>query len=174
MADKKSPLIDIECDCSGTINYGVVQCKACNGCENCSLDDKSIIQKRIQNQVRVYGSQYTDALGAMNVIGNIHNKPKQQYGFVNWNQMSDRAVPGKQTRYVPGQNASSTRSSITRLRPGSLGPVGKGVDMKHGSYDRYLARIKAPQLKAGLANPVTVPKQGNKTKKYGLIFGCEC
>ena len=177
-ADRKNGIIDIDCDCSGKINYGVVQCRACNGCGdgNCESCNTTIIQKRIQNQVRVYSSQYINALGSMNVIGNDNNKPKIKFGLVNWNQMSDRAVPGKQTRYVPGHNSSSTKSSTTRLRPGSMGPAGKGVDIKHGSYDRYLARLKAPNLKQGVSNTKTPENKlvGNKTTNYGLVFGCKC
>jgi len=64
---------------------------------------------------------------------------------VNWNQMSDRAQPHLQTAVVAsggGYHASSTRHSITRLRPGALGPGGLGVDIKHNSYNRYLNRLK--------------------------------
>ena len=49
------------------------------------------------------------------------------------------------TVVVPSRG-NSTRSSLTRLRPGSLNPGGKGVDIKHNSYNRYLARIKAKNL----------------------------
>jgi len=177
-ADRKDGILDIECNCSGKINYGIVQCKACNGCGdgNCTPEDTTIIQKRIQRQVRVYSSQYTSALCSMNVIGNSINKPKIQFGLVNWHQMSDRAVPGKQTRYVPGRNSSSTKSSTTWLRPGSMGPAGKGVDIKHASYDRYLSRLKANNLKQGLTDTTTPSNKlvGNKTTNYGLVFGCKC
>ena len=37
---------------------------------------------------------------------------------------------------------NSTRSTITGNRPGAMTPGGQGVDVKHGSYDRYLSKKK--------------------------------
>ncbi len=37
---------------------------------------------------------------------------------------------------------NSTRSTITANRPGAMTPGGEGVDVKHGSYHRYLAKKK--------------------------------
>ena len=62
------------------------------------------------------------------------NPTKSLYG-VNWNQMSDRAVPSVLKTNVPS-HGNSARSSLTRMRPGSTSAAGKGVDIKHGSYDR--------------------------------------
>jgi hypothetical protein len=45
-------------------------------------------------------------------------------------------------RNVPSHGANSTKTSVTRMRPGSCSAAGQGVDIKHGSYARYLARIK--------------------------------
>ena len=67
------------------------------------------------------------------------------------------------------------RGSITRARPGSLAPGGTGVDIKHNSYDRYLARIKAPNLMT--QKKAVIALQGNKTMKYGLVnqsLNCNC
>lgn len=51
-----------------------------------------------------------------------------------WHQQSDRIVASIQTpRPFRPRNASS---------PGALTPGGTGVDVKHGSYSRYLARKK--------------------------------
>ena len=48
-----------------------------------------------------------------------------------------------------------------------------GVDIKHNSYDRYLARKKSGYLKTETTpTPKPTPKQGNKTMKFGLISGC--
>ena len=41
---------------------------------------------------------------------------------------------------------NSTRSTITGNRPGAMTPGGQGVDVKHGSYDRYLAKKKGTIL----------------------------
>lgn len=42
-----------------------------------------------------------------------------------------------------------------------------GVDIKHNSYDRYLAKKKSTTLKT--QNNQSIPLQGNKTKYYSLI-----
>jgi hypothetical protein len=161
-------------------------CGSCNSCTNgrCTTLCPSAIatQLLIQNQRRVSSSLYTMNLGATSVTG-----PHSNNGglFVNWNQSSDRLRPSGSTVnniVVVPSRGNSTRSSITRLRPGSMKPGGKGVDIKHNSYSRYLARRKAQCLKTqiksqsvhseyqtgAVANGVC-PKQGNKTKKYGLM-----
>ena len=177
-----------QCTCNGKIDMGVSQCRSCQACGTsdvpCRAGDTEVIQKRIQNQVRAASDQYTSALGALNVLGPQNrtlngNAPLKQFSLVYWNQMSDRNKPHIQTRFVPGRGGgggNSVRSSITRLRPGSLGPAGTGVDIKHGSYDRYLNKIKGNALKQGPpANPDTIkPIKGNKTTKFSLISGCFC
>jgi len=54
---------------------------------------------------------------------------------------SDQREHGIVKRHVPSRG-SSTSSSITRHRPGGASAAGTGVDVKHGSYDRYLAKKK--------------------------------
>jgi hypothetical protein len=145
-----------------------IQCKSCNEtvCVGCS---DVIRQKRIWNQVRAPASQYTSVIQAENVVGGVSNKPIAANANVNWNQSSDRAVAAIQTVYRP-TNGNSTKTSITRERPGSLSAGGKGVDVKHNSYARYLARKKAPVLRTEVLP--SVPVKGNKTKMYGMISGC--
>ena len=41
---------------------------------------------------------------------------------------------------------NSRKSSITSLRPGSLSACGKGVHVKHGSYERRLLELKKKSL----------------------------
>lgn len=79
-------------------------------------------------------SMYASSLAAVNTRGGLGNAPKSMYSLVNWNQSSDRAVPGVQTVHVSRQR--------TRHRPGGNGQVGVGVDVKHDSYQRYLNRKK--------------------------------
>jgi hypothetical protein len=44
-----------------------------------------------------------------------------------------------------------------------------GVDIKHNSYDRYLAKKKSTTLKTqNNQNSQIIPLQGNKTKYYSL------
>jgi len=135
-------------------------------------------QKRIQNTVRVDGSEYIMNKGALSV----YTRPVAAYQYVNWNQMSDRAVPGVVHRNVPS-HGSSTRSSITRMRPGSMSAAStatqgsKGVDMKHGSYDRYLAKLKGQKplrTQSHLSTANVVPVHGNKTRMFGIAYSESC
>ena len=138
-------------------------------------------QKIIQNTVRVPSSIYTMNLGALSV----YQRPNPEYD-VNWNQMSDRKERHIQQANASGTNpgGNSTKRTITRLRPGALSPGGAGVDIKHNSYARYLARIKgkAPLRQQavppyfGLPIPFdpAFPVYGGKLFKTGIIAGCNC
>lgn len=153
--------------------------------------------KLIQNTVRVPSSLYTMNLGALNA----YEKPRTIFGLVdnsgtnyivspgvNWNQMSDRKDPHVQVSVTASgatYHTSSTKHTITRLRPGALSPGGIGVDIKHNSYDRYLNRIKgkAP-LRRGVIPPhfgipfipfdIAFPIYGGKTIKTSIISKCDC
>lgn len=166
--------IGLKCSCNGSKNYGVIQCKTCNinNPNSCISDSVINTQKIIQKQVRVYSSQYTNSLASMNVLDN--NPVLKKWYNVNWHQMSDRVNPSHQKIHYPGNNGNSTKTSITRIRPGSLSPGGEGVDIKHFSYDRYLNRLKAGNLKSGIPNSTITPVRGNKTVKFGIINGCRC
>ena len=138
-------------------------------------------QKIIQNTVRVPSSIYTMNLGALSV----YQRPDPRYG-VNWNQMSDRKERHIQQANASGTNpgGNSTKHTITRLRPGALSPGGAGVDIKHNSYARYLARIKgkaplrqqAVPIYFGLPIPFNpaFPVYGGKVFKTGIVAGCNC
>jgi len=146
----------------------------CNGCSGGFMASADATQRRIQNTVRVSQSEYLENLAGLNV----YVAPIAKYGFVNWNQGSDRAEPGRVHRNVPSHGANSTKTSITRLRPGSCSAAGQGVDIKHGSYARYLARLKG-RGPYRTETVVAVPVEGNKTKKYGIAFShrddrCTC
>ena len=138
-------------------------------------------QKIIQNTVRVPSSIYTMNVGALSV----YKRPNPEYG-VNWNQMSDRKERHIQQANASGTNpgGNSTKHTITRLRPGALSPGGAGVDIKHNSYARYLARIKgkaplrqqAVPIYFGLPIPFNpaFPVYGGKVFKTGIVAGCNC
>ena len=160
----------------------VIGCKGCGSVSNGQTAVAHVAsiptQKRIQHTVRVDGSEYTMNKGALTV----YTHPVATYQNVNWNQMSDRAVPAVVHRNVPS-HGSSTRSSITRMRPGSMSAPSstvqgsKGVDMKHGSYDRYLAKLKGKkplrtQTQQSTAN--VVPQYGNKTRVFGIACSDSC
>lgn len=154
-----------------------------NGITNTQIPYVSSIptQKKIQNVVRVDGSEYTMNKGALSV----YTQPTAGYNYVNWNQQSDRAVPGVVHRNVPRRgDGSSTRTSITWLRPGSSSAASsstmqgsKGVDMKHGSYDRYLAKLKGRKVlrtQSYASTSTNVPEQGNKTRTFGIAYSDNC
>ena len=127
-------------------------------------------QQKIWNTVRIPASEYTMNRAALNV----YTAPTLTTG-VNWNQYSDRAVAGVVHTNVP-THASSTRHSITRMRPGSTSAAGTGVDVKHGSYDRYLARLKGRSVlrTQAPAKAAAMPLQGNKTQSYGIAYHTKC
>ena len=179
------------------INNIVYRCRTCNS-NNASDSPASqyIKLKQIQNSVRVASSLYTMNLAALNV----YSKPKttysevyipQQYYLVspnvNWNQMSDRPRPSNQVVYTGNgstYHSSSTKRTITSLRPGGLSPGGKGVDIKHNSYQRYLNRIKGkgpvrrgvipPDFGAPIKFNNAYPIYGGKTMKTSIVSGCNC
>jgi hypothetical protein len=133
-------------------------------------------QKIIQNTVRVPSSLYTMDLAALNVYQFPDTTTR-----VNWNQMSDRAYPASQKAGAGGSfyHGSSAKRSQTRERPGSLQPGGKGVDIKHNSYARYLNRIKGGKLARRGPIPSTygdpipfscaAPIYGSKTVKTSIV-----
>jgi len=132
-------------------------------------------QQKIWNTVRVPASEYTMNHAALHVYTPAITNPGMGYYGVNWNQYSDRAVAGIVHSNVPSRG-SSTHHSITRMRPGSTSAPGKGVDVKHGSYDRYLARLKGRSVlrTQNPANAAPVALMGNKTQKYGIAYHTKC
>jgi surface protein len=124
--------------------------------------------KLMQNTVRVSSSLYSMNAGALNVGSQSQTGDTP----VHWNQMSDRQTAHTQTaRY-------SMKSSVS-VRPGNLSPGGIGCDIKHNSYDRYLARIKATgplrkenqPIEFGRTNPPFDPANpvyGGKTIKTSI------
>jgi hypothetical protein len=174
----------------------VTRCKGCN--KNLTSNNPSTryqIQKLIQNTVRVPSSIYTMNLGALSVYQKPNSIPKLiSLGDtdlliapgVNWNQMSDRANPHKQTVVSGnGLTGNSLKRTITRCRPGALSPGGIGVDIKHNSYDRYLARIKgkAPLRRERIPDTFALneipfnrayPVYGGKLFKTSIINNCNC
>lgn len=122
-------------------------------------------QKKILHQARQSSSLYTMNLKAFNVVKN----QKETL----WNPQSDRNLPAIVKRHVPTRG-SSVKSSITRARPGSLSAKGSGVDIKHGSYARYLEKLKGKTLSSKNTPVSNSPKYGNKTRSQTLIFNSEC
>lgn len=167
-------------DCEVKPTIIISQCKRCseicNG-ENpiCEWNKNFTTQKKIWGLVGQSSSSVQDTKSSVEVVGPItgiySNKPLDTFAYVNWNQSSDRNVAGIGQYYVPRNK--------TRIRPGSFGG-GKnsiGVDVKHNSYARFLARKKGkiltttPNLSLGPLTPnLEKPIQGNKN--YLIGYNC--
>jgi hypothetical protein len=161
------------CDYTQEPSYSVVQCVSCASCTSTTACSEEITQKRIWNQVRTPTSLYT-----MNVGSLTSAAERLQYGpQTNWNQRSDRQAASKQTASIPS-HGNSTRTSLTRARPGACAPAGTGVDIKHDSYARYLNRKKAGNLRTQPEETrVFTPLQGNKTYATNSVatsIDCNC
>jgi hypothetical protein len=150
------------CNC----NYSIVTREPCNSCVNVAnaAAAADITQKIIWRQVRVPASTYAMNLASITSAANRLNSQSN----VNWNQMSDRVLAGKQTVITPTRGNSLT-STVTSNRPGAASPGGTGVDVKHDSYARYLNRKKASNIKTQTQNIVVIPLAGNKTRAIGLL-----
>ena len=156
------------CDCSGgKIFYKPSQCTGC-GAFDCKdlFGSSDANQRRIWKSARVDSSLYTMNLAALTVVGGANNKPQtgQCNPGVNWNQSSDRAIASIETAYV-----SRNR---TRHRPGgagAAGPEARGVDVKHNSYARYLARLKGKAVPTIKPDPIPTPQTGNKQYVFGIV-----
>ena len=163
--------MSFNCNCNYTSSIvgAVVQCKG--GCSNNSSNTApETEQKRIWNGVRVASSLYTMNIGALNIAGSAKNLSlaASNPGKVNWNQSSDRAVAGIQTAYHPTRG-NTLKTTVTSGRPGAGAPAGKGVDVKHGSYARYLGQKRAANIRTERKNTIMPPLFGNKTQAYGLV-----
>lgn len=147
------------CDCStnGLSPCIPSRCRSCGGdcSNNCPTSNINLkaIEKQIQNQVGVYESQYTDVLGTLNIGSNYLGYPKafalhsSVWGNkFNLRNQSDRRVPHFMKFTNVPTRGNSLRSTITANKPGAMTPGGYGVDVKHGSYARYLGKLKAKEL----------------------------
>jgi len=143
--------------------------------------------KLIQNTVRVPGSLYVANVGPLTAYKQPITDPDNGFYGVCWNQMSDRPVPSVQRATIPtGSHSAINRrhTSVTSSKPGSQTPGGKGCDIKHNSYDRYLNRLKGKgpmrrgviPVKFGTPIPFNplVPVYGSKTTKTNIVNGCNC
>ena len=151
---------------------------ACENCADLESAASVITQKRIQRTVRTSGSAYTESLAPQHVHDPallLLTSPSGGGGG-HWNQASDRAVAGVVTHNVPSRGASSVHGSVTRARPGATSAPGSGVDIKHGSYARYLAKLKGRTVARSCASTqsVLMPLRGNKTQYYSIATASSC
>ena len=199
---------DKNCECSNKCNV-VSPCRGCSECgwadwwdtnvSKCKVYNQKRLdqrQKIIQRVVRVDSAQYAMNRAAMNVY---QKKPRTAFGLrfgelYNYpSTMSDRKEPHR-VKASQGiyRHTSSSRGSKTSGRPGGASAPGLGVDVKHGSYDRYLARKKGGVLQAGTGAYSNFHKRtptyeeiqrdpsltkGGKNVKFSIVSGgaeCEC
>lgn len=144
------------CTCNSTsrTENSASRCEICKGKTNSII----ITQKQILNQVRVPSSLYMMNLSALTIANRTTTKN---------NQASDRENPSKQVIYL-SSHGNSTRTTLLSMKPGASSVGGKGVDIKHNSYARYLGRKKATSIRTENTN-ITPPLFGNKTKAYGIL-----
>ena len=119
----------VGCSCIEPVDP--IRCSGCNINTNPnSASSKYQKLQVIQNTVRVPSSMYSMNTSSLTVF----EKPLEGQR-INWKQSSDRKEAHVQ------KSRTSMRSSVS-VRPGNLSPGGIGVDIKHNSYARYLARLK--------------------------------
>jgi len=161
------------CDCSGSgIPNNIIQCRGL-----CLPTDKINIEKQIQNQVGVSESQMLDVKSTLYIGTDYLDSPENStiYPFKN---MSDR----RNAHFTKNNNVptrgNSVRSSVTSNKPGSMVPGGKGVDVKHGSYARYLGKLKAPLVSRTENNSIAKDDTrviNNKNYRFSIISAkCIC
>ena len=153
------------CECSNAPEILNGACLACEGVDG-SIIDKDTLQKKIWSQVRVPSSLYLMNKGSLTI-------DKRNKNTSTSNQSSDRNEPAIQKNIIPSRG-NSTKGSLTRMRPGSSSPGGTGVDVKHNSYARYLAKKKGTYLKTQQESTNINAVYGNKNKMIGMINQCIC
>lgn len=167
------------CDCStNIIQDSHIQCRGCGSLPTLqfcnSIDCKNARQKnieaRIQNQVGVSQNQmnsvrssfYIREINGNNVGGTLSGglPSSRVWGnSKNLRNQSDRLnIHYQKNNNVPTRG-NSIKSSVTSNRPGSMCPGGKGVDVKHGSYARYLGKIKANNIEEKKMGPFNILEQ---------------
>ena len=140
---------------SGMYKLMPFNCTACIQSKQQYIDQT---QKKIQNTVRVSATEYMmnkESLAVFEPLVTIDPKIAENPRFISQysipSSLSDRRIQHivKASEAIP-RHPNSKHRSRTSLRPGGTSAAGKGVDVKHGSYARYLARKKGQaSLRAG-------------------------
>ena len=88
----------------------------------------------------------------------------QQLNYFN-GSMSDRLSPKEKSEYINvPSSGNSSHTSKTNHRPGASTPNTYGVDIKHGSYDRYMLKLKGKTRN-------TINKSNQHTKLSTALYG---
>lgn len=144
--------------------------------QNMKILKLATLNQKITKSVGQSGGQYLGNLGSLEVwrdsscspvgLGNIETLASQA---------SDRYKKARvpKTAVVPTRG-NSTKRTQTSLRPGALGPGGSGVDVKHNSYARYLAKKRGGVI-LGENTPVKINNSkrivNNKFMKPSVVAG---
>ena len=98
-------------------------------------------EKIIQKKVRQASSSRTDVMKTRSAKDKNGCNTKWSWN----NQSSSSMASIINSNNVPSRG-NSTRTSLTRHRPGASSAPGTGVDVKHNSYERYLLKRKNKNL----------------------------
>ena len=168
-------------------NYCKISCNQdpfCNT-DSCKNQRLKIKEAQIQNQVSVSQNQMLSVITAFAIRGNKDNATNPRKGSMIWGNpynlrnQSDRALPHLSKNNNVPTRGNSLKTSITNNRPGSMKPGGTGVDVKHGSYARYLGKIKANNIaiKSDGKSDVSVNSKNinnNKLYRFTIINTKNC
>ena len=168
----------------------------CLNCDNVSSTKVIRNERYIQNFVGVNQSLRINELNSITTSSDYLNLSPNNSGIPrpssrewssinNLRNQSDRRIPhGMRFNYVPTRG-NSLRSTVTSNRPGAMSSGGKGVDVKHNSYYRYLAKLKGQTISLGSNNGVvneepentyygTANVNNNKTRRFTLVNTSNC
>lgn len=195
-SDKGRKCRDKPAQCKGCSNSNCCTAN-CFGCSDvsgfCKAAFRESEQKKIWHQVRVPSTLFMMNLAALNVYetpsiphlnSTITLTPQQEKeridSYFNTSfkkgvrsqmsdrlQLSNRHIPGQKNPTVIPSHGNTTRRTTTAHRPGASRPGGVGVDVKHGSYARYLAKRKGKVLTTVKVDKK--PLRGNKYQSYNII-----
>ena len=130
------------CNCSSlSLTFTTNNCKSYNNVKNLYYTNglfTTNINNQINHLVRMPHSLYLSKIST-DTISCSRKNTCPPYTTSN---LSDQTVLSNSIATVPTRG-NSLKSTITSLRPGAMTPGGKGVDVKHGSYARYLAQKKS-------------------------------
>ena len=185
---RNSALINVRTKCSKTRrssctgnnicssdNTDYSMCTKCSGSccsDHCiNYNSKEFFQakwKKIQKTVGVSSSEY-----AMNKASLMVFKNKIEASDTVVNSQSDKLQTAI-SQNTPRHPSSLMRTKFS-LRPGAMNPGGEGVDIKHNSYARYLAKKKGKRaLRAEQQTDNTTVKKHNIVMGYYINNGNCC
>jgi len=114
-------------------------------------------QKAIQNVLHSSASNFTQVLSSLTTTTDIISNTNINNRNKPWHNASDRAQ-----KHGATNNSSNTSQKVN-----------SGIDIKHNSYARYLAKKKGMSLRTELSNAQTA-LIGNKTKYYSISTHNSC